>query len=199
MITWTAGLRWAINARAWLGYFAPLPGGRALLRYEQTFKYQSPAVAAKAIRAFCDEHKITLGVVTAQPAIFPKPKERGEFPSETFRRGGISVRPGHANRLAGWTRLRSWLDVSGDVDPPASALVIHPDCKVFLRTVPSLVADPLDPDDIVETIEEYPAMGAALWAMSRPAPWTHPEDVLPPDAIGHWVNEIRAAAEAESY
>jgi hypothetical protein len=193
-ILWTAGLRWAINAKAWIGFLAPLPGGRALLRYEYVFRGMSPALAASAILDFCRARKMRLTEVVAQPDIFPGKNELGEFPAETLRRGGIPVRPGHKDRIAGWTRLRAWLDVLPGSEPPTSALIVHPECKAFLRTAMSLVAYEKSPDDVQETIEEYPAMGAALWAMARPAPWTERPAELPVNAMGHLLRQLREAA-----
>jgi hypothetical protein len=79
-----------------------------------------------------------------------------------------------------------------NADPILSpTLLIHPDCKVLLRALPTLIADETQPDDCLDTVEAYPANGVRFLAMSRPsAPWTDPPE-LPAGAIGHDINALR--------
>jgi len=69
------------------------------------------------------------------------------------------------------------------------SLLVHPDCRYFLRTFPTLVSDDKHPDDIKETPDEYPAAGLGFYAMSRPAPWT--PEAKPAPGPGTWGHELR--------
>lgn len=204
MIQWYGGLHWAYAARAWLGLFAMQSDGRALLRHELTFFRQTPEVAAKVMTAFLKTHGIPRLVDTiAQPEIFPKNKQaRGETVSETFRTHGIYLSPGDKDRVNGWARIRSWLDVrefrddSGEVPKKyaAASLTIHASCTYFLDTFLTLVSDRKKPDDVEECTDEFPANGLRYFVMSRPLPPTQIVKRLPEGAIGHEIEELRRAA-----
>jgi len=160
------GMRWSYSARAWLGVFESLPNGRTLCTRELTWLHKTPEDVAEQIAA------LKLDYVVAQPEIFPKSHERGETVSETLSRAGVPMRKGSSDRLACWSRLHSWLHVrrwpDGTLGP---ALLIDASCKRLIRTLPSLVRDENEPDDVDETTDEYAAMGVAYYAMSRPSPW----------------------------
>ena len=201
MIHFYGGLHWAYAARAWLGIFAMQTDGRAMLRHELTFYRQTPESAAKQILAFLKAHGIPRLVdCVAQPEIFPKTKQsRGETVSETFRACGLILSPGDKDRVNGWARIRSWLDVrefrDDDREVPrvyeAPSLTFHTSCAYFLDTFLTLVSDKKKPDDIEETTDEYPANGLRYFVMSRPLPPTRIVRQLPEDAIGHEVEAIR--------
>jgi hypothetical protein len=157
-----------------LGVFDSLPNGRVLCKRELTWLHKPPEVVAEEILT------LNLAYVVAQPEIFPKAKEIGETVSETFGRAGVPMRKGSSDRLACWSRLHSWLNPrvwpDGSTGP---ALLIDALCKRLIRTLPSLVRSETEPDDVEETPDEYAAMGAALYAMSRPSPWEKVEEKKP--------------------
>jgi hypothetical protein len=209
MITWGAGMHWTGTERAWCGFFANLIDGRVLLRHEMTWRNEVPERAAKDIvlrlkvlgvippsAAFADTFKPTArftGVV-ANPDLWPKDaKAYGQCVAETFSRAGVPMRKGNGDRVNGWSRTRSWLAPqtwpNGSVSP---ALLIHPDCTIIVRSLPMLIANPKTPDDVLETVEEYPANGLRYYAMSRPVPSVADVPELPPGAIGHSLRALRA-------
>lgn len=186
-------MRWSYTSRAWIGFFAQLPDGRAYLRYELAFREKSPEQAAVIIKAKQREWNIEPMYVAANPELWPEKKNsRGESISETFLRAGIRVIKGSGDRVNRWSRVRSWLDVktwqNGEQSP---SLVIHPSCVVLLRTLPTLVSAKTDPDDIDATPDEYPAEGVGHYAMSRPMPSPDEEPELPVGAIGHSLRQLR--------
>lgn len=201
MVNWYAALHWSYAARGWMGFIAVQSDGRALLRHELTFFRKTPDVAAREIHAFLQAQGIAKIIdCIAQPEIFPKTKQsRGETVSETFRAKGIQMTPGDKDRINGWARIRSWLDVrqfrDEDREVPlvydAPSLQVHADCRYFLDTFLTLVSDKTKPDDIEETTDEFPAAALRYWVMARPLPPTRIVKTLPPDAIGHEINEIR--------
>lgn len=188
-------MRWSYSSRAWIGFLAALPNGVLLCRHELTWRLTPPEVAAEEIKAKLAEWKIPrLASVIGNPQIFPTGKERGRTDAEMFQRAGLPLRRGSGDRLNAWASVRSWLATRTRADgTKGPMLLIHPDCKFLLRTLPTLVSNPTSPDDVHETTDEYPALGLALCLMARPAPSVKPEIVLPEGAIGHWVNELRHA------
>lgn len=193
------GLHWSFTNRAWCGLFVPLSDQRVLIRHELTWIRTTPEMAAKELKAFCASKNYQLGYVVADPHLFPKPKGLGETVSETFSRSGIPMLKGDADRINGWSRVRSWLQPATMLDGSLSpSLLIHADCKYLIRTLPTLVSATENPDDVDETPDEYPAKGVLYYVMSRPMPKLMDTPALPPDAIGHWVNELRQEA-AMSY
>ncbi len=137
--------------------------------------------------------------MVADPKLFPKPNARGETVSETFQRAGVPMIHGDPDAINGWTRLRSWMQPIPQKDGTvAPSLLVHPDCALFLRTVPTLIADAKNADDIEDTPDANPAKGARYFVMSRPMPSKDEPVTLPDGAIGHSLRALRAELEAES-
>lgn len=193
MTTWSAGLRWSYSSRAWMGFLASQADGTLLCRHELSWRQTSPEDAAKQIRAKMSDWQIDrLASFIANAEIFPKANERGRTESEAFQRAGLPIQKGSEDRVNVWACLRSWLsphDRKNGTRGPM--LFIHPDCKILLRTLPTLVSSPTEPDDVVRSPDEYASHALALCLMARPSPSTIEEDPLPVGAIGHWVHEIR--------
>lgn len=199
-LRWACGMRWSYTHRAWVGFFAQLPDGRAYLRHEMTFREKSPEYAAADILAKAKALDIDITYIAANPELWPDKSKgaTGEFVAETLSRAGLPMIRGTKDRVNRWSRLRSWLEVKSWPDPAkpsetitSPSLIIHPSCVVLLRTLPTLVSAKTDPDDIDETPDEYPAAGVSYYAMSRPMPSADDEPELPDGAIGHSLRELR--------
>ena len=67
----------------------------------------------------------------------------------------------------GWGRLRHWLRNAPDGIP---WLMFHPRCITTIRTIPGLVRDKSDPDDIDTDGEDHPADAIRYGVMARPTP-----------------------------
>lgn len=201
MNQWAGGMRWSETEHGWLGLFKSLADGRVQCRYEMAFHDLSPEAAAVLVRGQLKEWGIhALSYVAANPELWPKDGEIGESIAETFSRSGLPMMRGSKDRINRWSRVRSWLDVrtwkrSDGSEFQSPSLVIHPDCSRLIRTLPTLIADSSNPDDVEETPDEYPAAGVSYYAMSRPLPFSMAEPELPPEAVGHLVNELRHDAE----
>lgn len=198
--TWGAGLRWAFGARAWLGFFASLSDGRILLRHELTWLHKTEEQAAEDILAARVTWKIQnlRGGIYANSDLWPEDeKDTGESRAETFARAGVILRRGSKNRVNNFARLRSWLavkprkTVAGNLLEPASSLLVHPDCKYFLKTLPVLVSSEIEVDDVATCEQEYPAFGASLYLMSRPLPSVAVQKPVPqPGTWGHALRHV---------
>lgn len=196
-IQWGAGLHWTSSKRSWCGFFASLRDGRILLRHEKTWKQMPPEDAAAELAQFIKERRLTDCIVVANPSLWPEEKTRfGYTVSETFMKAGVRMRRGTSDRLNGLARIHSLLSVRKWKTPDGSeiaspALLIHEDCKVVRRVFPAVMESETDPDDIRDSPDYYPILGVMYYAMSRPMPTPQATAVMPPDAIGHLVNEIR--------
>lgn len=203
--TWLAGMHWSYSTRAWCGLAQVLPDGRVFLRYEQTFLRVTPEDAAAELLAFWKDRRLQVQAVFAQPKLWPAVKEAGEHIAETFMRAGLPMVKANDNRVMGWSRLRSWLVPREWAQPPQGSrglphtitsptLIIHPDCAKLIRALPTLIEDDHHPDDIADSPDVIPAHGLRYLAMARPAaPWLDAPP-LPPNAIGHVIEELRREA-----
>lgn len=193
---WFGSMFWAYSNPAWMGFFTPLENDhRWIVRHEMTWHREIPENAAADIVKFCQGKGIALSGVYLQPKLFPPKGEYGETVSETFRRGGVPVRPGSSDQAASLSRIRSWLTpIRIGEDTKSPTLLVHADCDYLVRTLPTLEEDAENEEDIEVTPEAYPALAIGFFVMSRPMPPPPSETVLPPGAIGHDVNELRRKA-----
>ena len=192
---------WTSSKRSWLGLFASLRDGRILLRHELTWEHTPPEDAAEEILKFLRARDIATCTIVANAALWPDEKTRYGFTvAESFQRAGVSMRRGSEDRVNGLARIhsllavRKWKILEGDTETEvvSPALLIHEDCRVIARIFPAVMEDESNPDDIRKLPQYNPILGLMAYAMSRPLPTPTAKRELPPDAIGHWVNEIRA-------
>ncbi len=99
--------------------------------------------------------------------------DTGESTIESVRRGmragglSIATRQADKDRLNGWQRLRHWFRLAPDGRP---WLMSSPLCGYFNRTIPSLVSDDSQPEDVNTHGEDHAADEARYFAMSMPIP-----------------------------
>jgi len=199
---WVGALHWTFNTRAWWGACECLPDGRLFLRHELTWLRHAPETAAQDIKAVIARlpKDDTLTSTVAQPQLWPSDRKSSSTSvAEIFQRSGVSLTRGSDDRLNGWAALRAWLSVR-DFTPPGAepfrspALLVHPDCTRFIRTISTLVANVKDSEDVEPVPEEYPAAAMRRLVMQRPMPTAGQPPPMPPDAIGHEVEKLRQAA-----
>jgi hypothetical protein len=111
---------------------------------------------------------------------------------------------GSDDRLNGWATVRAWLSVrefnaADGVTFRSPALLIHPSCDRFLRTITTLVADAKDSEDVEPTPDEFPAAAIRRLVMQRPMPAKGAPPALPPGAIGHEIEQLRRENAAKRY
>jgi hypothetical protein len=187
---------WTFSEFAWVGFFHPMPNGSQwIVRHELTFTRRVPELAAEDILALSRRHRFKLAPILAQPGIWPKPRDRGQFVPETFRRNGVTLRAGAGNTEASMGRLRSWLQPLRQVDGViAPTLLIHRDCDYLIRTLPGIEENPANREDMLVTPDSYPAQAVGFFVMSRPMPKRDAPVTFPPGAVGHEVEELRRKA-----
>jgi hypothetical protein len=118
--------------------------------------------------------------------------DTGETLIESFVRGlrkagvSLAVRKADKDRRNGWSRLRGWFKAAPDNRPWFS---ISPDCRYTARTIPSLVSDETDPEDVDTDGEDHAGDALRYWAMSRPSPVAQPTTTkMPPMSLG-WLKQ----------
>jgi hypothetical protein len=124
------------------------------------------------------------------PSMFAKDGHTGESYAETFQRNGVWGRAGDNDRAMGWGRMRHWL---GRHPEGGAWLMYHPDCTYAVRTIPALVHDEGNPDDIDTTGEDHAGDADRYGLMARPTPTQYRYTPLPslPESIAHLVQSER--------
>lgn len=160
-------------------WVACLPNGRLYVFMEWKFngatarqKLVAAEVAAKIRKLTVDEafplakaRRITRTL--ADPSMWGMSGHTGEAYAETFGRNGVSLSQADNDRTMGWGRLRHWLRDAPDGHP---WLIFHPRCEVTIRTLPGLIRDKNDPDDVDTTGEDHPGDACRYGVMGRPTP-----------------------------
>jgi hypothetical protein len=118
--------------------------------------------------------------------------KEGETRLDTFRHNGIIIREVMHDEAQGWSRVAELLGTFPDGRP---MLTIAPSCVHLVRALTNAVSDPNDPELLMESTNDQPLRALRLGAMSRPAPKPFEPPPLPKKAVGHLLNECRAALE----
>ncbi|MPZ20146.1 MAG: hypothetical protein GEV06_19845 [Luteitalea sp.] len=168
-IEWSCGMDWGYNAPGWCGWFAHLADGHYHLAREYKFQGQNADEVATAITRITKELGIKkLRYVSGDPAMKQKTGAgRGESIMETLTRRGVPMRAADNDRFNGWMRMHELLREAPDGRP---WLTVDPGCRYWWRSVPALVQDPHNPDDVDTTKDDHPGDGTRYWAVSRPSP-----------------------------
>lgn len=169
---WSGGMDWGWNSPGWLGWFAHLADGHYHLAYELKFQGKNAEEVAAAAKAICKQLGISHSsfVISGDPAMWSKTGHaRGESIAETLMRRGLSMRRGDNDRMNGAMRLHEFFREAPDGQP---WLTVSPACKYFIRTIPALMQDKNNPEDVDTDGDDHAFDGSKYWAMSRPSP-TH--------------------------
>jgi hypothetical protein len=188
---------WGFTSPGCVGWFVPLGDNHWHCLAEWKFRKQTAEEVAQGIK----EHRKALGVEVAytvvDPSMFNKTGHaQGESFAETFARFGVPCRKGHNDRLMGWPRLASWFKPAPDGVP---WLTFDPSCKYLVRSIPALLADKNDPEDVDSSLDDHGADMCRYFVMSRPPLWEVLQQAqkqdLPVKSHGWW---RRHFARAES-
>lgn len=151
-----------------------LPDGRMYARYEYKFVQTNLDQVAKQIRAINEEtlprlmgwsEPVKPQMVVVDPDL--DAKKGGETGVETLRRYKVKAIPGDNNRHLGWLRFRHWLAGAPDGEP---WFQMHPDCRYGARSVPTLVSDKNDAEDVDTQGDDHWADAQRMVFMARPSP-----------------------------
>lgn len=128
----------------------------------------------------------------ADPSMFNARTESGrDSLAIVYASRGVALEKGQNNRVAGWQTVRRSL-ATEDHDEQGTVIASHPPrlqvmrerCPNLIRTFPTVVKDPLDPEDVAEKVGGIPAEDHALDALryglqleATPSPPTRPQKV----------------------
>jgi hypothetical protein len=179
-----ASLDWGYNSPGCVLWWACLSDGRYHIRREFKFKGLDPEAVVKEIRKITHDLGITrLQYLVCDPATKQKDgKSRGESILETFQRCRLPARAGDNDRFNGWGRVHAMLRLD-EMDRPW--LTVSPSCAYTIRTLPALVQDDNDPEDVDTAKDDHAADALRYGAMSRPSP-TRIVNTPAPYPVGSW-------------
>jgi len=96
---------------------------------------------------------------------------QGPSTAEIFMNMGIHLRPGDPSRELKWRQFHEHLRVPRDEDGKVNGrpmLQVYSNCQHFIRTVPGVIVDPNNIEDIDSSGEDHVCDEAALLMMYRP-------------------------------
>lgn len=201
---WTAGMDWGYTNHGWFGLFATGPE-RSICRWEYYFKELDPytvgynlgqslmrfprlewialdsacwavtdggpTIAEEIMRGMKDAIVGVTGDHSLVPAIVPTPKGAGS------RITGKQI----LHRM-----LRFEREEDGTVKPwNLPELIFHKDAKHAIRTIPRLMRDERNPEDVDTRGEDHPYDGVRYWIMYRTPQVERTRDRRPKDPDAH--------------
>lgn len=161
---WFRSLDWGERISS-VGWWWLSPEGR-LYRVRELYRGGlKPSQLAETIKSMTREEENILCTV-ADPSIFGrKDLETGRSIADILHQRGVPCIPGNNNRKAGWALAREWLAVYDEevLDPatglralrPTAKMQVFASCRDFIRTIPNLVYDENDPDDLDTKGEDH--------------------------------------------
>ena len=173
-VQWFRSMDWGHNAPGCCLWWAVLADGRLYLRSELKFQRDDVSVVAEKIKARDQELGVSGSVRTyldpacwAKTGTSVKTAMQGESTAETFRNYRLPMTPADNDRFNGWMRCHQILRDAPDGDP---WLLVHPDCRYLIRSIPAAKSDSKDPDDVDTNSDDHALDAWRYGAMSRPAP-----------------------------
>jgi len=176
-------LDWGYNAPGCCLWLAILPDGHVHVAHEYRFQQTLAADVAEHVDRETKDHGWKAIYTTMDPSTFSKTGHVGESVAETFARAHVPCQPGDNARNLGWQRLRHWFSKAPDGRP---WLTIDPSCRYLRRTLPGLISDAKDPEDVNTEGDDHAADALRYGVMSRPTPARTPlQSTFAPDTIGY--------------
>jgi phage terminase large subunit len=176
---------WGFSSFGCVGWFVSVGDHHWHCLGEWKFKGLTAEEVAQGIK----ERRQTYGIesvayTVVDPSMFNKTGHgQGESIAETFARYGVPCRRGHNDRKMGWPRLAAAFKTAPDGRP---WLTFDPEeCKYLLRSIPSLMQDEHDPEDVDSDMDDHGADMCRYWAMSRPM-WKVEPPQEPPAKPNTW-------------
>ena len=125
--------------------------------------------AAKEIVARTNEDEI-IDYTVASPDLWNKRQDTGKSGDDIFRENGILLREADNRRIPGWRMFREYLDYKDDGISKNSMLNIFQNCTELIRTLPLLLHDQTNVEDIASNPHEltHYAESVRYGIMSRP-------------------------------
>lgn len=134
--------------------------------------YKSGLIISEAAKAILEAQKNDVPeMYIAPPDMWNRRQDTGKSVAEIFFEKDIPLYKASNDRVQGWYNLKEWLhprlDEFGEKKP---RLRIFANCTEVIRTLPALVFDSKNPNDVGDRVHEYTHAADALryWASARP-------------------------------
>lgn len=187
-LTVKCGLDWGNASPGCIVFGASLPDERVHLFDEIKFQRETAKQVAEKFLDKCTEWKLkTLPIVYCDPSLLPSKKgDGGEYIGLTLMRHGMKkIVRANNDRVNGWQRVHESLATNHDGLP---WLTIHPRCKYLIRTIPLMVQDENNPEDLDTDSDDHgcDALRYLLMGGLRPGRKTVRDETYEPGTWGFW-------------
>ena len=152
------------------GYWIAVDGFDNAYVYREV--YQSGLIISEAAKTILNAQGSDVPeIYIAPPDMWNRRQDTGKSVAELFYEQGICLYKASNDRVQGWYSLKEWLhprfDEFGEKVP---RLRIFENCTEVIRTLPALVFDRTNPNDVGDSVHEYTHAADALryWAAARP-------------------------------
>jgi hypothetical protein len=176
---------WGMAAPLAHYWIALNPQGRAYVYREYYKTGQIAPVAAQEIQALSIGEKYR--ATWADPSIFAKKGEGAESIGNQMSKFMGNIMPARNERVNGWMAVRKWLSIAPDGLP---WLIFFDTCVNAIRTIPELIHDDLNPEDLNTDGEDHSGDAIRYWAVGRKSPPKLKEpdklDGLPLKDVAFW-------------
>lgn len=192
---------WGFTNQTWTGWFAVSPEGRLYLYREMYVKEKDCVWLGREMRDRTGGDHLRYRML--DPNCWDD--SRGESIGEQLTNAGWACEKADNARVNGWSRCREYLAWERDRD---GKLVREPmfqsfdTCVEFIRTLPGLVHDDRNPEDVNSDGEDHPADGWRYGIMSRPGLTVVPMGAMNPEyaeAVRRAEHEAKREPEREQY
>lgn len=193
-----ASLDWGFNSWGVCLWWVCLPDGELHVVREYKFKGMTAEHVGREIRKITNDLGVkSLRYIASDPAMWQKTGAgRGESIAETLLRMRLPMRKSDNDRRNGWLRIHELLRDTSDGTRPW--LTIDPACTYLIRTLPAMVQDDHDPEDIDTSKDDHACDALRYGAMSRPSPTRigKPDTTPGPGTAGDLLRQVRGEAGA---
>ena len=158
---------WGYNSPGCVLWWLVLPDHAFHIIREYKFRQMTSEEVASQWHKISKELGVKPVYVSADPAMWQKTgaSARGESIAETLIRRKLPMRKSDNDRFNGWQRVHELLRPMS-VERPW--LTVDPSCSYLIRTIPAMLSDKNNPDDIDTTKDDHAVDALRYGAMSRP-------------------------------
>lgn len=162
-----ASMDWGYNSPGCVLWWLCLPDGAYHIIREYKFQGEHAEAVARKIKAITKELGIErLLYLAADPAMWQKTGAgKGESIAQTLMRFGLPMRKSDNDRFNGWMRVHEMLRPMNEERP---WLTVEPTCTYLIRTIPAMVQDEHNPEDVDTDADDHACDALRYGAMSRP-------------------------------
>jgi hypothetical protein len=195
---------WGYHAPGVILWWAALPEHRLHIVREWKFKGLADEEIAAGYHARTKRYGFRrIRYVAGDPSMWIRDGRnatRGQSRAETFTRARMPMKKAENAREDGWARVHSLLRVPTDDEGRvigAPLLTVDESCAYLRRSLPALVSDKLNADDVDTKGDDHGGDAVRYGAMSRPMPTVfRVERPIVPGTVGALLAEAMAGASA---